>query len=123
MAQVTVSISGKTFRMACDDGQEDHLRGLARSLDATIEDMRAGFGEIGDLRLTVMSAISVLDQLGEASRRISRLEAELALARSNGDMADGAREEREAAVAQRIAQMTGRVTALAEALSGNGSRD
>jgi cell division protein ZapA len=123
LAQVTVSISGKTFRMACDDGQEEHLRGLARSLDATIEDMRAGFGEIGDLRLTVMSAISVLDQLGEASRRIARLEAELAVARSNGVEADGAREEREAAAVRRIAEMTGRVTALAEALSGSKTRD
>ncbi|TIT57856.1 MAG: cell division protein ZapA, partial [Mesorhizobium sp.] len=25
MAQVTVSIDGKQYRMACDEGQEEHL--------------------------------------------------------------------------------------------------
>ena len=33
MAQVNVTISGKTYRMACDDGQEEHLTGLAERLD------------------------------------------------------------------------------------------
>ena len=31
MAQVNVTISGKTYRMACDDGQEEHLEALGRS--------------------------------------------------------------------------------------------
>ena len=48
MAQVNVTISGKTYRMACDDGEEDHLAGLAERLNQSIEQLRARFGEIGD---------------------------------------------------------------------------
>jgi cell division protein ZapA len=78
MAQVNVTINGRQFRMACEDGQEDHLNALARELDGRINGLRAKFGEIGDTRLTVMAAITVADELAEAGLRIKRLEEEFA---------------------------------------------
>ena len=30
MSQVSVTINGRQFRMACEDGQEDHLTNLAQ---------------------------------------------------------------------------------------------
>ena len=76
MAQVSVTINGRQFRMACEDGQENHLLHLAQDLDQRISDLRAKFGEIGDTRLTVMAALTVADELAEAGRRIARLEEE-----------------------------------------------
>jgi cell division protein ZapA len=76
MAQVSVTINGRQFRMACEDGQESHLLRLAQDFDQRIGDLRAKFGEIGDTRLTVMAALTVADELAEAGRRISRLEEE-----------------------------------------------
>ena len=78
MAQVSVTINGRQFRMTCEDGQEEHLEKLARELDARIGGLRAKFGEIGDTRLTVMAAITVADELAEAGTRVKRLEEELA---------------------------------------------
>ena len=78
MAQVSVTINGRQFRMTCEDGQEEHLEKLARELDARIGGLRAKFGEIGDTRLTVMAAITVVDELAEAGTRVKRLEEELA---------------------------------------------
>ena len=77
MGQVNLTISGKTFRMACDDGQEEHLSGLADRLSQTIEFLRGRFGEIGDQRLTVMAAITLADQFSESERRLKHLEAEM----------------------------------------------
>ncbi len=77
MAQVNVTINGRQFRIACDDGQEASLEALAKSLDQRIESLRGNFGEIGDTRLTVMAAIQVADELAEAGRRIRRMEEEL----------------------------------------------
>ena len=65
MSQVSVTINGRQFRMACEDGQEGHLMNLARELDARIEGLRAKFGEIGDTRLTVMAALTIADELAE----------------------------------------------------------
>jgi len=77
MSQVTVTINGRLFRMACEDGQEDHLRGLATDLDQRIEKLRAKFGEIGDTRLTVMAALTLADELAETGEKLRRVEEEL----------------------------------------------
>jgi cell division protein ZapA len=78
MSQVTVTINGRQFRMACEDGQESHLLRLAQDLDQRIERLRAKFGEIGDTRLTVMAALTVADELADTSGKLRRLEEELA---------------------------------------------
>jgi len=78
MSQVTATIAGRQFRLACEDGEEEHLVALAKDVDARIIELRRKFGEIGDTRLTVMAALTVADELAEANRKIARLEAEIA---------------------------------------------
>jgi cell division protein ZapA len=78
MSQVNVTINGRQFRMACEDGQEAHLTELAQQLDSRIDGLRTKFGEIGDTRLTVMAAITIADELEEMGQRLKRLEEELA---------------------------------------------
>lgn len=82
MSQVSVTINGRQFRMACEDGQEGHLMNLARDLDVRIEGLRKKFGEIGDTRLTVMAALTIADSLAETATRIKKLEDELAALQS-----------------------------------------
>ncbi|QRM56610.1 cell division protein ZapA [Sinorhizobium sp. BG8] len=77
MAQVTVTIDGKAYRMACEEGQEEHLTDLASGFDRYVGHLKGQFGEIGDLRLTVMAGIMVMDELNELTRRLGRLEKEV----------------------------------------------
>ena len=77
MAQVNVSINGRQYRMACEDGQEDHLRQLAKDLDDRINSLRGQFGEIGDARLVVMAALMIADEAAETGRKMRRLEQEI----------------------------------------------
>ena len=76
MVQVNATIAGHQYRLACEDGQEEHLQLLAKDLDERIAELRKKFGEIGDTRLTVMAALMVADELTEAVRKIRRLEEE-----------------------------------------------
>jgi cell division protein ZapA len=77
MAHVSVSINGRQYRMACDDGQEHHLARLANDLDQRITSLRGTFGEIGDMRLTIMAALILIDELSEQRQRMHRIETEL----------------------------------------------
>jgi cell division protein ZapA len=77
MSQVTVTINGRQFRMACEDGQEGHLMRLAQDLDLRIDKLRGNFGEIGDARLTIMAALTVADELADINNRLKRVEQEL----------------------------------------------
>ena len=78
MSEVTVTINARQYRMACENGQEEHLLRLSQDLDQRITQLRASFGEVGDTRLTVMAALTVADELAEAGKTIRRLEQELA---------------------------------------------
>ena len=77
MSHVSVTIHGRQYRMACEDGQEDHLVRLAKDLDQRIEQLKGSFGAIGDMRLIVMAALTLGDELSEAAKRVRRLEEEL----------------------------------------------
>lgn len=77
MNHVNVTINGRQYRMACEDGQEEHLMQLADGLESRVTTLRGKFGEIGDARLTVMAALMVSDELLDSRKRIRALEEEL----------------------------------------------
>jgi cell division protein ZapA len=77
MSHINVTINGRQYRMACEEGQELRLLKLAESLESRIVDLRGKFGEIGDARLTIMAALTVCDELIDAGHRIRALEEEL----------------------------------------------
>ena len=80
MPHVNITINGRQYRMACEDGEEGHLHDLARDLERRIGDLRSNFGEIGDTRLIVMAAITIADELSEATRKLQHAEQETAVA-------------------------------------------
>jgi cell division protein ZapA len=117
MAQINVTINGRSYRMACDDGEEDRLMGLAARFDGWINELRGAFGEIGDQRLTVMAGIMATDQLAELENRIKRLEAELATATDARNVAVDALARRETETAVAISTAAEKIEGLADSLS------
>jgi cell division protein ZapA len=82
MSHINVTINGRQYRMACEEGQEARLLQLAEGFEARIGDLRGRFGEVGDSRLTVMAALTVADELLDAEARIRALEDEVAALRN-----------------------------------------
>lgn len=118
MAQVAVTINGRSFRMACDDGQEDHLLSLAAEVDGKVEQLKGAFGEIGDTRLTVMAAIMVADELAEMRRRLKTVEAELAGLRDDRAQTAEKAGARDAALAATLDEAAASIERLAAQLAG-----
>jgi cell division protein ZapA len=118
MAQVAVTIGGRTYRLACNEGEEEHLESLAREVDSKFDKIHKSFGEIGDQRLIVMAALTIADELAEARARIAALEAE---ADRGADRERAGRHDAEiqiVAVAQAFGDLSQRIEKLAAALSG-----
>ena len=118
MAQVTVTIDGKAYRMACEEGQEDHLSDLAARFDQYVSHLKGQFGEIGDLRLTVMAGIMVMDELSEVNRRLKNLEAEVGNLKDSRDtdLSDQARGEE--ALASALTEVTAQIQDITAKLNG-----
>lgn len=99
MAHVVVTIAGRTYRMACEDGEEAHLEELASLVEAKILSMREGFGDIGEQRVVVMAALTIADEASIAAKKLQATEAELAALQSRV----AALREQEAALQDRVA--------------------
>jgi cell division protein ZapA len=116
MAQITVNIDGKSYRMACEEGQEEHLSDLAGRFDRYVAHLKDEFGEIGDLRLTVMAGILVMDELSEAQRMLSGLESESNSLKKTRDTALTRVEEADQRLAKTLAHITHQVERIAAKL-------
>jgi cell division protein ZapA len=118
MAQVAVTIGGRTYRLACNEGEEEHLEELAREVDGKFDMIHKSFGEIGDQRLIVMAALTIADELAEARARIATLEAEAGRGAERERAGRHDAEIQTVAVAQAFGDLSQRIEKLAAALSG-----
>ena len=77
MAEVVVEIAGRRYRMACDDGEEAHLRNLAHQIDIEAQRLEKTLTQPpSEARLMLMAGLMVADKLKEAETAIERLKAE-----------------------------------------------
>jgi cell division protein ZapA len=106
MSQVSVTIDGRKYRLACNEGEEPQLESLAGLIDNRIGEMRASFGEIGDQRLVIMAALTIADNLREARE-------EAAAERKRSEDA----EERAQSLASRLDELGSRLESLAARLA------
>jgi cell division protein ZapA len=77
MAQVNLTVNGRIYRMACDDGEEEHVTELGERFNAAIDELRGALGEIGDQRLMVMAGILMTDRLDDVERRLKRAQQDI----------------------------------------------
>ena len=121
MAQVNVTINGRQFRMACEDGQEAHLQQLAKELDDRITELRGKFGEVGDTRLTIMAALTVADELSEVANKLHRLEQELGGAQDARAAASARTQATQAAVVAAFNSAAERIEGITKKLNQTAS--
>jgi len=63
MAEIEIRIGGRPYRMACEDGQEAHLRQVAGHLDAEATGLKGALGEMSEMRMLLMAGVMVADKL------------------------------------------------------------
>ena len=82
MPQAMIEINGRVYTMQCGEGQEEHLRRLARMVDEEVTRIREKTGQLGEIRLLLMAALVMADKLVEQEKALNQLRAELEKARS-----------------------------------------
>ena len=77
MGQVTVTINGRDYDIACDDGQESHLTKLSEFVDNRLKELIAAVGQVGDSRLLVMASLLLADELSEVYSELNNVQTDL----------------------------------------------
>jgi cell division protein ZapA len=65
MAQVTVQINGRAYQVACGDGEQERIAGLAAYVDGKVQELVEAIGNVGDQRLLVMASLLLADEIFE----------------------------------------------------------
>jgi cell division protein ZapA len=78
MAAVPIRINGKEYHIACDDGQEEHLRLLSFDLDERINQLAYQMGgNPGEVMAMLLAGLMMADELVENKKEIDRLNKEV----------------------------------------------
>ncbi len=123
MAQITITVGGRHYRLSCDEGEEPHLTELGERLDKMIAELREAFGEIGDQRLTVMAAILALDRLDEAEKKVEVAQADISNLRENRNENAGRGKQVEERVATVLESAAVRIEGLVSAIQSESSSE
>jgi cell division protein ZapA len=62
-ALVDLSIAGRTYQVACREGEEDNLRAAARLVDGKSREALAGLGTLSEARQFLFASLLLADQL------------------------------------------------------------
>ncbi len=109
MGQVSVDINGRSYAIACDDGEEQHITELGHQLSGRVTELAEAVGQVGDARLLVMAGLLLADELNAARNGNG------AGNDTGGDTGDQA-DENLIALAQRIESLAARAESVADHL-------
>ncbi len=123
MSEVSVEINGRKYRMACEDGQEDHLHELAARFNRHVGMFKGDFGEIGDNRLTVMAGIAVMDDLVDVERQLESLRSQLDEVTQAGQTLASETEALETRFAERMSEAARKIEMAASAIEESTGTD
>ena len=106
MAEIDVTVNDRVYRIACGDGEEEHLMAMADHLDLHAKSLASSFDtKVGEARLMLMAALTVGDELSVALDRVDELEREA----GKNQVAAGASAEAMDSAARRIESIAARV--------------
>ncbi|MEM8742053.1 MAG: cell division protein ZapA [Pseudomonadota bacterium] len=74
MPEIDIAIAGRSYRVACDPGEEAHLTAAARLIDLEAEALRRTAGSVPESRLMLMSALIIADRLNSTEARLRSAE-------------------------------------------------
>jgi len=62
---VDINIAGRSYQVACREGEEDQLRAAARLVDGKAREALAGLGTLSEARQFLFASLLLADQLIE----------------------------------------------------------
>jgi len=77
MPLVNVMVNQRAYTIACDEGEEEHLKQLAGHVDSKVRELLGSVGQVGDQRLMLMSALLLADEYHTLAAQHDALKSEV----------------------------------------------
>ena len=121
MGQVRITLNGRGYDIACDDGQEEHVMRLANAMSERVNQLVAANGQVGEARLLLMAGLLLADDLHSVRAKAAAQSATAGAAEAgegDPDKTDAVQQAYEY-VADVFEQLSERLEAVADNLEGD----
>jgi len=112
MPLVNVMVNGRSYTIACDEGEEEHLKSLAAEVDGKVAELLGSVGQVGDQRLLLMAALLLADERHAAIDQLEAAKKDLTSARDSNTDVSGKLAEAEALAADVLENAVKRLEAI-----------
>lgn len=124
MGQVRITLNGRGYDIACDDGQEEHVMRLANALSERVNQLVTANGQVGEARLLLMAGLLMADDLHSERAKSAADGAVAKPVSAEGDDGDGdgggdAVQQAYDYVADVFEQLSDRLEAVVSTLEGS----
>ncbi|MCB5198272.1 cell division protein ZapA [Loktanella sp. TSTF-M6] len=129
MPQVEITIGGRVFEVACQDGEEHFLRTASAMLDEEAQHLSNQIGRMPESRMLLMSGLMLADRTAGIAERLREVELELESLQAQIAEAQSRPAERievpviPAEVTDAFAEIAARAEALADSLDNTQKAD
>jgi cell division protein ZapA len=72
MPLVNIMVNQRAYTIACDEGEEEHLRILGAHVDSKVRHLLESVGQVGESRLMLMAALLIADDYLDAEAQLEK---------------------------------------------------
>ena len=90
MAKVSITINQRDYDVNCEPGEEERISRLGGYIDERAGELVKQLGNVGDLRLLMLTNLTIADKLFDANAEVEKLRAAVAQAERTAERANEA---------------------------------
>ncbi|MGQ0527554.1 MAG: cell division protein ZapA [Alphaproteobacteria bacterium] len=109
MAEVNLTINGRSYGISCDDGQERRVQQLGHYIDGRLKEVSRSGAASNELHLLVLTSLMIADEVVELREEVSQMSRQMHKMEGAGNGVNG---PDEAAISHAVDQLASRIDAI-----------
>ena len=73
MAEVDITINGRSYRISCKDGEEERIKSLASLINNQVQKLSEKIGQLGEARMILLASLVLLDKSDEVEKEAEKI--------------------------------------------------
>ena len=73
MAEVDITINGRSYRISCKDGEEERIKSLSSLINNQVQKLSEKIGQLGEARMILLAALVLLDKSDEVEKEAEKI--------------------------------------------------
>ena len=73
MAEVDITINGRSYRISCKDGEEERIKSLSSLINNQVQKLSEKIGQLGEARMILLASLVLLDKSDEVEKEAEKI--------------------------------------------------